>query len=83
MGNIGSGELVRGTCLGNMGTGEHRDWGTCLGNIGDGNFCGIKVGNTGTGELVWGTSGLASIGTCEHLYGLGNKWTGVHRDWGT
>ena len=41
LGNIGTGELVRGTQgLGSMGTGEQRDWGISLGNIGTGNTLG-------------------------------------------
>ena len=50
-----------GSCLGIIGTGEHRDWGTSLGNIGGGNFCGMEVGDIGTGEVS-----LENIGTGEH-----------------
>ena len=55
--------------LGGTGTREHRDWGTCLGNIGTGEHLIFRdwgawgLGNKGTAEhRDWGIS-LGNIGT--------------------
>ena len=85
-GNKGTGELSlrnnesgkpRDMGPGNIGTGEHRDWGTSLGNV--------RTGNSSVDHRAWGTKGLGNIGTGEQRdWGIssvnirtGNQFWGV------